>query len=365
MNRLCLSLVALGLVMLSPLSQGWAASPQALEKAQAQAQIQTYTHEFAKNPENWQALLFRGNAYAKLGNHAAALRDYNYILERNPNYLDGYKRRGMLYEQMKQWDKAIDNYTSMIEMHPRNDLGYMLRADVFAKKAHFNQSLDDYASAIRRNQKNGIAWFKRANIFYLHEDYKTALKEFQLASLAQPSLLGAYEKQAICAYKLGDMESYIYALSYILMINPENPKIHLYRAKALIKLNKPELAIDDLENAIKQDKSLAEAYYLRSEFARSAQMCSQARQDLLKACRLGYGQACKKTIKNCVEKPVFQAPPPAKPIEKPPVAPAAAAPPAQKPAPPAKAATPAAPSKPASDNLPPATRQAPPPAAKP
>jgi tetratricopeptide (TPR) repeat protein len=361
MKRLRLSLFTLGLVMLSPLSQGWAASPQALEKAQAQTQVQTYSQEFSKNPENWQALLFRGNAYAKLGNHGAALRDYNYILERNPNYLDGYKRRGMLYEQMKQWDKAIDNYTSMIEMHPRNDLGYMLRADVFAKKAHYNQALDDYASAIRRNQKNGIAWFKRANIFYQHEDYKTALKEFQLASLAQPSLLGAYEKQAICAYKLGDMESYIYALSYILMINPENPKIHLYRAKALLKLNKPELAIDDLENAINQDKTLAEAYYLRSEFARSAQMCSQAKQDLLKACRLGYGQACKKTIKNCVEKPAST------PAQPPSTQPASAAP-ATQPAAPAKAATPpasAAPSKPASDNLPPATRQAPPPAAKP
>lgn len=358
MKHLRLSLVALGLFMLSPLSQGWAASPQALEKAQAQAEVQTYSQAFSQNPEDWQALLFRGNAYAKLGNQAAALRDYNYILERNPNYLDGYKRRGMLYEQMKQWDKAIDNYTSMIEMHPRSDLGYMLRADVFVRKNQVEQALDDYYSAAKRNAHNGVAWFKRANVYYSRKNYTRALQEYRQATVAQPTLLGAYERQAICAYRLQDYPSYIAALDQILLISPDNPEYHLYRAKAYLKLNLPDKAFPDLQEAIAQDDSLAEAYFLRSEFSRRDQMCAQARQDLLKACRLGYGQAACKPVKKCVEKP-SEKPLPGAGTAAPasPAAPASTAPASSAPA--------APPAKSTSDNLPPAQRQAPPPAAKP
>jgi tetratricopeptide (TPR) repeat protein len=294
-----LVLFSLGLIVLAPISQSWAASPM----AEAQAEVKSYSQAFSQNPENWQALLFRGNAYSKMGQNGAALRDYNYILERNPNYLDAYKRRGMLFEKMKQWDKAIDNYTSMIEMHPRYDLGYMLRANVFVQKQKIAQAMDDYASAARRNPQNGIAWFKRANLFYKYQNYQQALTEFRLAAQAQPTLLLAYEKQALCAFHLQDDASYIQALNQILAISPINPEYHLYRAKAYLKLNQHKEAFADLNDAIEQDKNMAEAYFLRSEYHREMQMCSQSHQDLRKACKLGFGKACK-PVKKCVVKPV-------------------------------------------------------------
>lgn len=297
--------------------------------------VQKYSQAFARNPEDWASLLFRGNAYARMGNWNAALRDYNYILERNPNYQDAYKRRGMLFEQMHQWDKAIDSYTSLIEMNPRSDQGFLLRGDVFARKGQLDQALDDYASAGYRNPRSGTPWYKRGQIYFQRQQLPQALGEYRKAILIQPTLVLAHEKVATCALAMNDLTLYLGALDEILKINPLRNDIRMSRAKAHILAGQTDAALADFDAALQQDAQLAEALFFRGEIQRLRQQCTEARQDLRKACRLGFGKACR-------------------PVKCKPAAPSAAAP------------APAMATRPASSavNLPPAERQPPPPAAR-
>lgn len=278
------------LVLTGLISLGLSASGLAATDGQA---IQTYSQAFARNPEDWSALVLRANAYARIKQWDAALRDYNYVLEHNPNYQDAYKRRGLLFEQMQQWARAIDDYTALIEMNPRSDQGFLLRGHVFARIGQWEQALDDYASAGRRNPRSGIPWYKRGQIFLQRQQLPQALSEYRKAVQIQPTLVLAYEKIAACAWAMNDLPLYLEALDHILNMQPLRNDIRMSRAKAHILTGQTEAALADLNTALQQEPQLAEALFLRGEIQRLQQQCTEARRDLHKACRLGFTKACR------------------------------------------------------------------------
>jgi tetratricopeptide (TPR) repeat protein len=106
--------------------------------------IADYTEALRLNPNDAEAYLNRGNAYADHGEIDKAIADYTEALRLNPNYADAYYNRGNAYAGHGEIDKAIADYTEALRIDP----GY---AD-----AYYNRGNAYYYQSVASLRFNGV-----------------------------------------------------------------------------------------------------------------------------------------------------------------------------------------------------------------
>jgi len=140
-------------------------------------------------PNDAEAYLFRGGAYACTGSHDRALTDaiasfriegdfdiieqfvfgylygefgtdndyaralniLNAAIKIKPNLSDLYSSRGYVYYSMKNYDHAITDYTAALRIEP-DDCGLLdWRGDAYVGKGDYDRAIADYEAALRIN----------------------------------------------------------------------------------------------------------------------------------------------------------------------------------------------------------------------
>ena len=74
-----------------------------------------YTQEIAKNPNPWNAYLYRGFVWDLKHEYDNAIRDYSQAIQIYPWWANTYNNRGWTWHRKKEYDKAIADYN---EAHP-------------------------------------------------------------------------------------------------------------------------------------------------------------------------------------------------------------------------------------------------------
>lgn len=235
-----------------------------------------YTRAIEINP---QALYFtnRGLAYQYLRQPEKALADYSKAVEKDPLYTRGYYLQGDIYYDLASYDQAVVSYTRAIELDNDNDVYYADRGEAYYKLSKHDLAIADYSKAIEINPKNAQYFGNRARSYLVLGQYDQAISDYNLALALKPwnnyDLYFGRGKacQAMKQYfKAAD--DFTMAINggggYVYTIDPKTGKFtviakikeaYYERALCYEQLGQIQMAIADLEDALREDENYTEA----------------------------------------------------------------------------------------------------------
>lgn len=211
-----------------------------------------------KNPHN--ALLFSnlGTIQRSQGRLEQALESYTFALNFTPRSVPVLLNRATLYMEMGKEDHARVDYSLVIDLDKDNQEALRMRAYIYMKMRDYKLARADYLSLLKLNPTDFNGRLGLATLEQKEGKYPEALA--LLNGLLTDKDYTQRETQAV---------------------------LYVARAGVEIDAGQPDLALIDLEEAIKLDASQAEAYLMRGQLYLSQQKKKLAKEDLEKAVSLG------------------------------------------------------------------------------
>lgn len=178
-----------------------------------------------------------------------------------------------------------------------------------AKKEDYAEHLEkariDFDRAVQLDGKNPWAWVGKGDVStWLKKTdeaavaYEQALALDPFFDIARQRLIGAYTTQARRLSELKRWHQALTALEKLLDAQtpeswiPYQKEAYLLRSEILLKLNRPEQALEDLSTVIRVDPTNAAALTTRAKIYRDRLQGRLAKDDFERACVLGSIPAC-------------------------------------------------------------------------
>ena len=131
-----------------------------------------YTQEIAKNPNPWNAYLYRGFVWDLKHEYDNAIRDYSQAIRIYPWWANTFNNRGWTWHRKKEYDKAIADYNERIRLEPNCVLAMVNRGFAWQDKKDYYKALVDFDRAIKLDPKYSRAYVARAWLFATCPDKK-------------------------------------------------------------------------------------------------------------------------------------------------------------------------------------------------
>lgn len=105
------------------------------------AAIQEYDNILKTYPDDFHAILARGNVFLLQGQFASALRDLEHACKLNPKSTDALVARGVSLRMLGRFEDAISQYDNALAIDPK-------RADAISNRGYARKSLGDLKGAL-------------------------------------------------------------------------------------------------------------------------------------------------------------------------------------------------------------------------
>lgn len=217
------------------------------------------------NPRN--ALLFSnlGTIQRSQRRYEQALESYRLALNIAPMSVPILMNHATLSLELGQYDKARADYSQVIELEPHNCEALLMRAYIYMQQRDYKFARLDYDTLLKVEPQHYSARLGLATLHQRESRYGEALKvlEGMLADKGGSSPYTPRELAVVC----------------------------VARAGVELDMLNPDLALMDLDEAIRLDASQAEAYLMRGRVWLMKGKKTQAKRDLEKAVALGVPQS--------------------------------------------------------------------------
>ncbi len=224
-------------------------------------------------------------------NQEDALTNFNCVLEANPNNVEALRYRGIIYSDLQNYPLALADFDRVIQLAPEDFRGYYHLGRAYYETETFDNALADFEMAISFSPEVADLYLARGQIYTMLEAYELALQDFEQALSLNPNLIEVYNARGSAYYKMGELdkaleewdyyvsnhplvfevlsqgfqaledENYLAALNYfsqLWLVSGSNPKYHLGLGHAYYGLglytealtaytNYVELSIDSIE----------------------------------------------------------------------------------------------------------------------
>jgi tetratricopeptide (TPR) repeat protein len=216
--------------------------------------------------------------------------------------------------------KKIQFASEAVQLDPESAEPLILRGQAFLrlisiayskhrKPDHYAEYLEkarlDFDQAVELDAKNAWAWVGKGDVqtWLKHTDEAALAYEHALAldpffDLARQRLIGLYTTQARRQAKAKQWQNALATLDKLLDVpvseswRPYQKEAFLLRSDVLLKLNRPEQAIDDLSTVILIEPTHVGALVTRAHLYQERLQGRLAKDDFERACVLGSVKAC-------------------------------------------------------------------------
>lgn len=195
-----------------------------------QLALDDYTKAIRLVPVNPAALTGRGRAHLAAHRPQGAIRDFTRAVTFDSRFSAAYRSRAEAKMITGSYKEAVEDFSRAVAFDSRNPDLYVLRGEAYLEAGNLASAIKDLATAIDLNPRNARAYVERGFAYAKAEAYDEALNDFARA----------------------------------LELEPRSAKAFAYRAWSY-RQRQPELALQDVEVALKLDAASAEAYWVRGE----------------------------------------------------------------------------------------------------
>ena len=232
---------------------------------QAQEYIRQALRLDPSNPNN--AMLFSnlGTIQREQGQYELALESYQLALNLSPMSIPILMNHATLSLELGRYDAARADYSQVIELEPHHEEALLMRAYIYMQQRVYKFARQDYDTLLRYAPLSYNGRLGLATLHQREQHYEEALKVLD-GMLA--------DKGGDPAYSESDL-----ALVYVA------------RAGVELDMRRDDLALMDLDEAIRLDDTQAEAYMMRGQVYLMQDKKTQAKRDFEKAVSLGVPQS--------------------------------------------------------------------------
>lgn len=226
----------------------------------------------------------------------------------NPHNALLFSNLGTIQRHQQQYEQALESYNFALNIAPRTVPILLNRAAIYMELGRNNLAQADYSLVLDLEKDNEEALLMRAYIYMQQRDYKMAKADYERLLKVNPASYNGRLGLATLEQKEGKYEEALNVLNNMIAAKGENSQLSpsqyamLYVARAGVEKNLQhvDMALIDLEEAIKLDSSQPEAYLMRAEIYLAQKKKDLAKRDLEKALSLGVPQAdLRDLLKQC------------------------------------------------------------------
>jgi tetratricopeptide (TPR) repeat protein len=126
------------------------------------------------------ALISRGAAFMRTGNHKTAREDFDRALDLDPDYARAYHLRGLTRELEGDDEGALDDFTQAITRQPDYGAAYHSRATLLTKMGQTARATEDIQMVTHLTQRNIEAFANENNVWRSQQMHLESLTETEL-----------------------------------------------------------------------------------------------------------------------------------------------------------------------------------------
>ena len=172
--------------------------------------VAVLTTAIGKQPDDTGLYHLRGQAYARLKEFPAAIRDFDAeILRLKPEsqrLFLAYHDRGATYRLWGKTGVAIEDLTAAIRLKPDSFLSFHERGVAHQHRSEYDPAMEDYSRAIQLKPDYVWPYFDRSRVYLLRKEFALALKDLDQAIRLEPSTSTFYLKRAEVKEAMRDRE---------------------------------------------------------------------------------------------------------------------------------------------------------------
>lgn len=244
--------------------------------------------------QSYQELSEQGLAWAEQDSLERAEQTFRQALRlepANPHNALLFSNIGSLQLRMGKYESAIESYTLALNIAPRVVTILLNRANAYMTIGMANRAYVDYCEVLDLDRKNTEALLMRAYIYVTRRDYSAARIDYDRLLEFEPAHYSARLGLAILNQKEGKYKDALEIIAKMMGDFPKDAVLYTTRAGVELEMEQYELALIDLDEAIRLDPNGVEAYLTRGEIYLLQKKKAQAKADFEKAITLGVPPA--------------------------------------------------------------------------
>lgn len=209
----------------------------------------------------------------------------------NPHNAMLFSNIGIIQRHFNKYEDAIESFTYALNITPLSIPVLLNRGAVYMELGRTDRAYLDYCSILDQNKENVEALLMRAYIYIIRRDYKAARIDYNRSLQVEPfsysgrlGLVSLNQKEKKFSDALEILNSMIIEL-------PDDITLYLMRAGLAMDMEQYDLALLDLEEAMRINPKSPDVYLHRGELYLLQNKKVQAKQEFEKAMALGIPQS--------------------------------------------------------------------------
>ncbi len=252
--------------------------------------------------ESYEAIVESGINAAKDQRLSEAEQLFNKAIHHSPDDHRNalvYMNLGKVQEAQDNNKGALQSYSSAISQYPNNVLFLSIRAKLYLKLENYRKAIADYTTIINVKPSDIKAYSYRGYAYSKTRELDHAKADFKVVTENDADNFMAALGSVIVEQQMGHNHEALTQLNIIISRFPDKAEPLVIRAEIESESNQKELAVIDLDSAIKLLPN--RNYYLKRAYLHlELQQKYLARQDFEKAIELGVPrQLLSEDLKKC------------------------------------------------------------------
>ncbi|MEM8722384.1 MAG: tetratricopeptide repeat-containing serine protease family protein [Cyanobacteria bacterium P01_G01_bin.39] len=210
---------------------------------------QDFAAVLQRNSNNAISFVYRGNAYLGLGEQDKAIADFNEAIRIDPNLATAYSNRGLSYHYLEEYQRAITDFNEAIRIDSNLATAYSNRGFSYNNLGEYSRALATLNQAIRIDPDLAIAWNNRGLSYRGFREYNKAITDFDQAIRLDPDFAEAYNNRGGTYDDLGEYQRAINDYNEAIRLNPEYASPYYNRGNTYDSLGENNKAINDFQQA--------------------------------------------------------------------------------------------------------------------
>jgi tetratricopeptide (TPR) repeat protein len=227
----------------------------------------------------------RAGAHLKLGHIERAIADYTKAIALVPTNPAAFTGRGRAHLAAQRPLAASRDFARAVGFDARFSAAYRSRAEANLAIERYQEAIEDYSRAIAFDPRNADLYIARGRAYLEGGSAPGAIKDFTTAIEIAPRNVAAYVARGIAYAKADAKDDALNDFARAIEFEPGTVEAFAYRAWTYRQL-RPELALKDVERALKLDAASVVALWARGEIHEAQGRGTLAVADLEKALSL-------------------------------------------------------------------------------
>ena len=246
------------------------------ESGDYQRALPTLEAALRANPKDSNVEMTLANDLAKLGQPEAAAGHYQQVAHRDPKNQEAWYQLGKIYMQLSE-----EALLKLQQIDPNSVLVHEVSGEIMQSMNNYDGAIIEFKKAVEMAPQQPGTHFKLGDAYWSISQWDSATKEFQAELENDPRSCTSYYKLGdIVLEQHGDPQSAVDQLNKSIDICPSLTDAREDRAKALMRMERYQDALPDLETAKHASPDDPGVHYLLAQAYRSLGRPQEAQTEM-------------------------------------------------------------------------------------